>query len=262
VGNSVDIDWGPRRIRIEYQEITAQSTTAPLIIFFHEGLGSVSMWRNFPARICEALQCRGLVYSRPGYGRSTPRPTDEVWLPDFMHRQAHEVFPALVKALGIDLKAQDTYLLGHSDGGSIALLVAAASTDQFAGAIVLAPHYFVETKAIDSIALAKHSYLNTDLPTRLARHHDDPDSAFWGWNTVWLSSAFKGWSIDQEIGKINCRLLAIQGVDDEYGTLEQIRGIQRLKPNCELLELEQCRHSAHLDKPFEVIQAIQTFVEK
>ena len=220
------------------------------------------MWRDFPQRVCEAAGCRGLVYSRPGYGRSTPRPAEEALNRDFMHRQAHEVLPALLDALGIDATADKPWLLGHSDGGSIALLYAAHFPQRTAGAIVLAPHILVEDVSVSSIAKARTAYLETDLRQRLSRHHDDPDSAFWGWNDIWLHPDFKHWSIEKEISTITCPLLAVQGLNDEYGTLEQIRGIARQVPQTQLLELPDCGHSPHRDQPEKLIAAITAFIER
>lgn len=255
------IDWRGRSVRIEHAWISPERRDAPLLLFLHEGLGSLAMWRNFPQRLCDALGCRGLVYSRPGYGRSTPRAAEEAWDLDFMHRQAHEVLPALLQALHIDTARDKPWLFGHSDGASITLLYAARFPDALAGAIVLAPHIVVEDLSIASIAKAREAYLHTDLPQRLGRYHDDPDSAFWGWNRIWLHPPFRQWSIEAEIGTITCPLLAVQGVNDEYGTLEQIRGIARRVPNTELLELAECGHSPYRDKPDPLIAAVQAFMQ-
>ena len=243
-------------LRIEYEWAGAAAPGAPVMVFLHEGLGSVAMWRDFPARLADALGVRALVYSRPGYGRSTPRPAGEKWQPDFMHRQAREVLPALLRELGVE----KPWLCGHSDGGSIALLHAAAFPASLRGAIVLAPHILVEDISVTSIAKAREAYLQTDLKQRLGRYHDDADSAFWGWNDVWLSPAFRGWSIEEEIRAIRCPLLAMQGLDDEYGTLEQIHGIARRVPQAQLLEIPQCGHSPHKDQPEAVIAAVREFV--
>ena len=251
----IDIDVGGTPLRIEHRWLRPEHAGRPLMVFLHEGLGSVSMWRDFPALLCEALDCRGLVYSRPGYGRSTPRPHDQVWGPDFMHHQAHTVLPVLLRTLGIDTTAEPPWLFGHSDGGSIALLHAARFAQAVAGAVVLAPHIRVEAVSVASIAAARQAYTDTDLRQRLARHHDDPDSAFFGWNDVWLSPAFRAWSIEDEIATITCPLLAVQGLDDEYGTLEQIRGIARRVPQTRLLALPGCGHSPHRDQPQAVIDA-------
>jgi pimeloyl-ACP methyl ester carboxylesterase len=250
----IDVQTGGRALRIECRWAGEEAAT-PLVVFLHEGLGSVSMWRDFPDRLCAAAGCRGLVYSRPGYGRSTPRAADERWAPDFMHRQAWEVLPALLRALAV---AASPWLLGHSDGGSIALLHAARFP--VAGCVVMAPHILVEPLSVASIEQARRAYLEGNLRERLARHHADPDSAFWGWNDIWLDPAFRGWNIEADLDAITAPLLAIQGLDDEYGTLEQIRGIARRVPQAELLELPACGHSPHRDQPQAVIGAVTAFL--
>ena len=213
------------------------------------------MWRDFPERLCQAAGARGLVWSRPGYGGSTPRLPHEAWAPDFMHQQAHEVLPALLQALGVK---RPPWLFGHSDGGSIALLYAARFP--VAGAVVMAPHIRVEELSVASIDKARIAYETTELRQRLAKYHDDPDSAFWGWNNIWLASEFRAWSIEDEMAAIRCPLLAVQGLDDEYGTLEQIRGIARRVPQTQLLELPACGHSPHRDQPQAVIDAAVAFI--
>ena len=250
----VDVDWAGRKVQIEHRWIARQRHDRPLIVFLHEGLGSVSMWRDFPDALCEAIGARGLVYSRPGYGRSTTREPGEHWGVDFMHRQAHEVLPALLHALHITEKS---WLLGHSDGGSIALLHAARFPDRVAGLVVLAPHLFVEEFGLASIRRAREAYLSTDLKQKLARHHADPDSAFWGWNDIWLDPAFKAWNIETELATITCPILAIQGEDDEYGTLAQIERIAHALAQTRLLVLPRCGHSPHRDQPEAVIAAAQ-----
>jgi len=251
----VDIDWQGRAVRIEHQWLNAHWVDAPLFVFLHEGLGSVAMWRDYPQQLCNALGIRGLVYSRPGYGQSTPREADERWAPDFMHRQAHEVLPALLKALCVQ---EAPWLFGHSDGGSIALLY--ATRQPTAGIIILAPHIMVEDISVSSIAQAKAAYESTDLRQRLARYHADVDSAFWGWNRIWLAPEFRSWSIEHELATITCPVLAIQGVDDEYGSLAQIRNIQRHVPHTQLLELPHCGHSPHRDQPQALTQACLNFL--
>ena len=251
---------GSLPLQIEYQWVGTADDAAPLIVFLHEGLGSVAMWRDFPARLCEAAGARGLVYSRPGYGRSTPRPHGEQWGVDFMHLQAREVLPALLTALGINAATDKPWLFGHSDGGSIALIHAALFPDRVAGVIVAAPHIFVEDISVTSIAKTREVYLTTDLRSKLARYHDDVDSAFWGWNDIWLDPAFCTWNIEALLPKISCPVLAIQGVDDEYGTMSQIDGIAKQLPQAHLLKLGNCGHSPHRDQADAVIDAVMTFV--
>lgn len=257
----IELHWANRDVSIEFQWVGLQDPNAPVMIFLHEGLGSISMWRQFPDTLCQAAGCRGLVYSRPGYGRSTPRPADEVWDLDYMHRQAHEVLPALMEQLGINPARDRVWLFGHSDGGSITLLYAARYGEQLAGAIILAPHIMVEELTVTSIQKARQEYLETDLRDKLGRYHQDPDSAFWGWNRIWLDPRFKRWSIEDEIVTIPCPLLAVQGLNDEYGSLEQIRGIARRLPQTQLLELANCGHSPHRDQPQALIKAVVAKLE-
>lgn len=256
----VEIDWAGRPVSVEYQWLAADQADAPLIVFLHEGLGSLAMWKDFPRQLCAACACRGLVYSRPGYGQSTPREKDEIWGPDFMHRQAYQVLPALLAALKVDASQQPLWLLGHSDGASIALLYAARCQRQLAGLVLLAPHILVEDKTVASIEQARLAYLNTDLRTRLARYHAEPDSPFWGWNRIWLDPAFRAWSIEADIKPIECPLLAVQGLDDEYGSLKQIEGIAAALPQTELLTLAACGHSPQRDQSEQLTAAVCAFM--
>ncbi len=249
-----------RKLAVEYEFVGTSDPAAPLIVFLHEGLGSVTMWRDFPATLCEAIGTRGLVYSRPGYGKSTPRPLDENWGVDFMHVQARDVLPALLEAVGVDESREKPWLFGHSDGGSIALIHAALFPQKVGGVIVAAPHIFVEDISVTSIEQTRETYLQTDLRSKLARYHDDVDSAFWGWNDVWLNPAFRAWNIEALLPQITCPVLAIQGVDDEYGTMAQIDGIACAVPHAHLLKLENCGHSPHRDQPGAVIDAVRKFI--
>lgn len=251
-----EIDWRGRRVVIEHVWI-AGPRAAPLMVFLHEGLGSVALWKDFPARLCQRLGLRGLVYSRPGYGRSTPRPADERWGNDFMHRQADEVLPVLLTTLGV---RKAPWLFGHSDGASIALLHACRHA--VAGMVVLAPHTMVEQLSVDSIAKAREAYVHGGLRERLARYHDDVDSAFWGWNDVWLSTDFRRWNIEDDIRAITCPVLALQGRDDEYGTLAHVHGIAERLPQARVVEIADCGHSPHHDQPQVVIDACDAFLRE
>lgn len=256
----VNLDWDGRPVTIEYCRLEAVDEDRPVLIFLHEGLGSLAMWKDFPARLCDAAGCHGLVYSRPGYGRSTPRARGERWGIDFMHRQAREVLPALLEALHIDASANPPWLFGHSDGASIALLFAARFPARVAGVVALAPHIMVEELTVRSIEQARETYLETDLKQKLGRYHADPDSAFWGWNDTWLEPAFRDWSIEDELERIRCPLLAIQGKADQYGTLEQIHGIARRVAQAATVELDDCGHSPHRDRGEEVIGVTSRFM--
>jgi len=196
------------------------------------------------------------VFSRDGYGRSTAKPPDERWDADFMAEQANDVLPKLFAAVGIDRP----WLFGHSDGASIALLHAARFPERVAGLVALAPHLYVEDLTVDGIARAGEAYRSGDLRSRLGRYHDDPDAAFWGWNRIWLQPTFRDWNIEAELAAIACPVLAVQGLDDEYGSLEQIRAIRRRLPQTRLLELPECGHSPHRDQPERVIAACRDFL--
>jgi len=252
----VTLDWRDAPLRLEYQWVGATASVHPVIVFLHEGLGSVSLWKDFPQQLCARNGFTGLVYSRYGYGKSTPRPATEHWTTEFMHAQAHEVLPAFLAALGV----RNPWLFGHSDGASIALLHAACFPDAVSGIVVAAPHIFVEDVTIASIEQARESYLSTDLRDRLGRHHTDPDATFWGWNDTWLDPAFRAWSIEDRLSRIRCPVLAVQGEDDEYGSLAQIRGIQRQAPQTRLLILPRCGHSPHRDQPEALINETARFI--
>ena len=256
---TVNVAAAGRRFDIEFAWVGPADAPGPVIVFLHEGLGSVSAWKDFPAQLCEALGRRGLVYSRPGYGRSTPRASDEHWGVDYMHVQALELLPAVLDALEV---RAPYVLFGHSDGGSIALIHAAHFSERMAGAVVLAPHIFVEEFGLTSIREARVAYLGgTDLRPRLAKHHADVDSAFWGWNDIWLAPAFVHWNIEALLPRIQCPVLAMQGLDDPYGTLAQIEGIARVVPGTRLLTMAACGHSAHRDQPERVVDATREFID-
>ena len=248
------LSWRGAPIALECGWVGPEDAGGAVVVFLHEGLGSLAMWRDFPERFCRATGRRGLVYSRYGYGESTPKPADEHWAPDFMHRQADEVLPALLAALGIERP----WLFGHSDGASIALLHAARH--DVAGVVAVAPHIRVEAISLASIAAVRDAYASTDLRSRLARHHADPDSAFHGWNDAWLDPAFRDWSIEAELDAIRCPVLAVQGEDDEYGTLDQVRGIVRRLPKTRLLVIPKCGHSPHREQPDLLIREAGRFI--
>lgn len=233
---------------------------APLVIFLHEGLGSLALWKDFPARVCHALQWRGLVYSRPGYGRSTARPPAERWGPDFMHRQALDVLPGLLRAVLPPGDPPPLWLFGHSDGASIALIHAAHFPDRVAGVVSMAAHVVVEPISLQGVRDTRQAYLEQGLRERLARWHDDVDSAFWGWCEAWLSPAFASWNLLAELRAIRCPVLAIQGEADEYGTMDQISAIEESVQDTERLALADCGHSPHRDQPQAVLDAVRHFI--
>ena len=236
----------------------ADAAQAPLV-FLHEGLGSVAMWRDWPASLCADTGRAGWVYSRRGYGRSSPvadvRGVGRLQ-PDYMHREALDVLPKLLARLGL----QRPVLVGHSDGGTIALIHAAAHP--VSACVVMAPHVMVEDVSVASIDEARLAYERDGLRERLARYHDDVDVAFWQWNDVWLSPAFRDFDIRGEIGAIGAPLLAIQGIQDQYGTMAQIDEVARAVPQTELVKLPDCGHSPHRDQPQAVNAAIAAFLHR
>ena len=252
----IDLPWRGRTIQLELDWVGLAASRYPTVVFLHEGLGSVALWKDFPERFCRAHGLRGLVFSRYGYGRSTPRPLDAPLTPDFMHYEADVVLPALLARLGV----LRPWLFGHSDGASIALLHAARHGAQLSGIVAAAPHIMVEECGLAAIGRAREAWLHGPLRERLAPYHQDVDSAFRGWNDIWLDPAFRNWDIRGEMPKITVPLLAIQGEGDEYGTLEQIRGIQRLAPQTELLILPECGHSPHRDQAARVIDEAGRFI--
>ncbi len=253
---TIRLTWRDRPLDLEYQWVGAAPGDAPVMVFLHEGLGSLAQWKSFPQVLCDCLGLRGLVFSRYSYGGSTPRPSGERLPVQFMHDQAFQVLPQLLAALEIERP----WLFGHSDGGSIALLYASRFSDQLRGIVVLAPHIFVEELSLASIRTVRDVYSTTVLRDKLARFHADVDSAFWGWNDVWLDPAFATFNIEVECGAIRCPILAIQGRDDEYGTLDQIEGIRRRNPATRLAMLDTCGHAPQRDQPERVITEVARFI--
>ena len=259
MSEAVEISWRGAPVRLECERVGMPDGERPAIVFLHEGLGSLSMWRDFPARLCDAAGARGVVFSRPGYGRSSLPPGESRRLPDYLHRQAFEVLPRFLDAMGFGPGADAPWLFGHSDGGTIALLHAARFPERSAGIVAVAPHIFVEDVTIAGIERARAAY-GEQMRARLARHHDDPDWVFRSWCDTWLDAAFRDWNIEREIAAIRCPLLVVQGLRDEYGTLEQIRGIARRIPHAHSLELAHSGHSPQRNEPEALIAAAARFI--
>jgi pimeloyl-ACP methyl ester carboxylesterase len=242
--------------RIEYERVAGDNRDAATFVMLHEGLGSVSMWKDFPVQLARATGNHVVVYSRHGYGRSAavraPRTVR------YMHDEALVVLPRFLDEIGIE----HPILLGHSDGGSIALIHAGGSGRAVGGIVALAPHVMVEDISVSSIAAAKIAYQSTNVRERLARYHDDVDGAFWGWNDMWLDPAFRTWNIEEYLPRIRCRVLAIQGEDDEYGSMEQIERIARAAPEVEMQKFANCGHSPHRDQPEAVLAAVAQWTER
>jgi pimeloyl-ACP methyl ester carboxylesterase len=227
------------------------------LVFLHEGLGSIRQWRDFPAQVAAAAGCRALVYDRYGYGQSDvlaePRRTVR-----FMHDEALVALPELLSSL----KIRNPMLVGHSDGASIALIHAGAG-HAVRGVVAMAPHVFIEPICLSSIRKATETFESTDLAEKLGRYHRNARKTFYGWADVWLDAEFKGWDIrDDYLPGVRCPVLAIQGHDDEYGTMAQLDAIEaRVAGPCTLLKLDHCGHSPFRDRPAEVISSIGCFAK-
>jgi pimeloyl-ACP methyl ester carboxylesterase len=244
-------------VRLEFIRIPAAKLGLPPLVFLHEGLGSVAMWRDFPAKVAEATGAEVIVYSRRGYGQSDKLAAANTV--DYMHDEARQVLPRLLKQLGLERPV----LIGHSDGGSIALIFAGSKIAPLSGLILMAPHVFVEDITVASIAAAKVAYETTDLGKRLGRYHADADHSFWGWNDIWLLPAFRDWNVEEFVPRVECPILVIQGRDDEYGTPAQVDSIERLaRAPCEIALLADCRHSPHRDQPARTLELIAGFVAR
>jgi pimeloyl-ACP methyl ester carboxylesterase len=245
-------------IELEYDYFYPSGAPASTrtIVLLHEGLGCVQMWKDFPQQLSDATNLRVLAYSRQGYGGSTPitGPRDV----EFMRDEAIRVLPALLQTLNI----HDPILIGHSDGASIALL-AAASQQNLSAVVVMAPHLFVEdiSRAAISQTLAIYKDTSTPMRSKLAKFHADVDGAFYGWADVWLKPEFLSWNIEADIKTITCPLLAIQGEQDQYGTMKQLDQLKAQVRHAQLLKLDNCRHSPQFDQPEHVVNAITSFLK-
>ena len=222
---------------------------SPTLVFLHEGLGSIRQWRDFPAKLAAASGCRALVYDRYGYGQSEvlAEPRRNV---RFMHDEALGALPELLKELNVS----NPVLVGHSDGASIALIHAGAG-HALRGVLAMAPHVYIEPICISSIRKVSAEFEASDLAARLGRYHRDARKTFYGWADVWLDPHFERWDIrDDYLPQVRCPVLAIQGYDDEYGTMAQLDEIaQRVAGPCELLKLENCGHAPFRDQPETVL---------
>lgn len=239
---------------IEY-ELTQGGAGSPPLVFLHEGLGSIDLWRDVPARIRAAVgDPTSLVYARYGHGGSDPAPMPRPVT--YMHHEADVVLPALLDRLG----CRRPVLIGHSDGASIALLHAGASFE-VAGIVAIAPHVFVEDVSVAAIRRIRESAPSTGLVHRLGRYHRDPVATFFGWNDVWLRDEFRSWNIEERLASIGAPILLVQGTGDEYGSLAQLDAIEGGAAGpTERLIVDDAGHSPHLDQADLVVGRVATFI--
>jgi pimeloyl-ACP methyl ester carboxylesterase len=240
---------------LEYKWLAPQAADAPTIVMLHEGLGSVGLWGDFPEKLQAATSAGIFLYSRAGYGQSSP-----VTMPrplDYMHREALDVLPKLLDAIGF----RRGLLLGHSDGASIAAIYAGAHQDhRVLGLVLIAPHFIVEDISVTSIAAIKTAYETTELKAKLARWHQDVDNAFYGWNGAWLDAGFRDWNISEYLAYIRVPVAIVQGVDDQYGTMRQVE-IAQEECYCpvDLKIISDAGHSPHREAPGATLDAIAEF---
>ena len=242
---------------LEYRMIGPRPDEAPTIVLLHEGLGCTAMWRDFPEQLARATGLGVFVYSRQGYGGSSPC---EVPRPlTYMHDEAMEVLPKLLDAIGFERGL----LVGHSDGASIAAIHGGAFTDsRILGLVLMAPHFFTEDMGIASIAETKEVFETTDLRERLQKYHgENVDCAFWGWLGAWLDPEFRNWDLRQFLPKITVPVMVLQGLDDQYGTAAQVCAIEELcGGEFESLFLENCAHTPFREQPEQTLAATGRFV--
>ena len=222
------------------------------LVLLHEGLGSVSAWRDFPETLQQATSRRVIAYSRFGHGSSDPPPAPRT--PAFFHEEAHDILPQVLSQLDVE----EPILLGHSDGASIALVYAGARPAR--GLVLLAPHVVVEDVTLAAIRETRDRFETGDLRELLSRHHDDPDVAFRGWCEVWLDPAFRSWTLEPDAERVDCPVLLIQGADDPYGTLDQLDRIEARVQSPVFRKVVPGGHSLHRDAPKEVLREVVRFL--
>ncbi len=245
-------------VAIEYACYGPPPSDAATIVMLHEGLGCVALWRDFPEKVARATGLGVFVYSRQGYGRSDP-----ISLPrplDFMTREATGPLPALLDLIGFERGI----LFGHSDGATIAAIYAGSVEDmRIRGLILMAPHFFNEEVCVAAIADARKAFQAGDLRARLSKHHGDVDGAFKGWADTWLDPGFRDWNVSEVIDYFRIPTLAIQGVDDQYGTLAQVQEIEdRAYSPVDMVVLKECKHAPHLEQPQATLAAVTEFVAR
>ena len=245
-------------LRLEYRMIGPRPDAAPTIVMLHEGLGSVGLWGDFPDKIAAATGAGVFVYSRAGYGSSSPaalpRPVS------FMHQEAREVLPELLEAIGFTRGL----LVGHSDGASIAAIYAGSTPDhRVRGVVLIAPHFFTEEMGLAEIRRARKSFDSGALRERLKPYHADVDTAFRSWNGPWLHPDFQKWDITEALGYIRVPVLIVQGENDQYGTLNQIE-VARQECFCpvEAVVLPGIRHIPYREAPELTVNAVAEFINR
>lgn len=251
---SAGVSAAGHRLEVQYQAPARPG--APVLVFLHEGLGSIGLWRDVPAELARRTGCGTLIYSRYGNGFSDA--LQEPRAVSYMHDEARYALPQILEAFDV----RDAVLIGHSDGASIALIYAGEIGERIRGVVCEAPHVFVEDLSVKSIAQAKAAFETTDLPKRLGRYHQDVARTFYGWNDIWLHPDFLAWNIEDAVTRITVPILLVQGAQDEYGTFRQLASIRKnaAAARVDTLYLADCGHAPHRDRPEPTLAAIAAFV--
>ncbi|MCP4070494.1 MAG: alpha/beta hydrolase [Hyphomicrobiales bacterium] len=245
--------------RLEFCWVGVPESSEPVIVFLHEGLGCVALWREFPHRLCQKLGMRGFIYSRAGYGKSDPCDLPRPVI--YMHDEGKDILPRVLDEAGI----QQAILIGHSDGGSIALIHAGSnSSSRISAIITLAAHVFSESRCVGSFTAARENYQSGDLRDKLKKYHGvNVDTAFYGWYDAWAHPDFEYWNIEEFLPDIDIPALVIQGADDAYGTKLQVDAIVAgIGSSTENHIIPDCGHSPHLEKPEATMSLICDFINR
>jgi pimeloyl-ACP methyl ester carboxylesterase len=244
--------------RLEYRMIGPRPGEAPTLVLLHEGLGCVGMWGDFPDKLQKATGCGVFVYSREGYGQSSPAKLPRPLT--FMHTEAQDTLPKILETIGF----QHGLLVGHSDGASIAAIYGGSHQDhRVSGIVLIAPHFIVEDVTSTAIAEMRKAYDSTDLRARLARYHTDVDATVHGWSDVWLKGDFRKWDLTEFLAYIRVPVLIVQGEGDQYGTVRQIE-IAQEECYCpvEVALLPNAKHVPQREAPEATMKAVTEFVAR
>jgi pimeloyl-ACP methyl ester carboxylesterase len=250
------LDLSP--MRLEYRMIGPRPDAAPTIVMLHEGLGCVGLWGTFPEQLASATGAGVFVYSRAGYGQSSP--TKLPRSVNFMDEEALDALPRVLAAIGF----RRGILFGHSDGASISAIYAGTVQDhRVRGLVLMAPHFFTEDMGLAEIRRSRDAFTSGDLRDKLKRWHTDVDGAFRSWNEPWLHPDFHDWNITDALGYIRVPILVVQGTDDQYGTLKQVEAAQQ-ECYCpvEVAVLPGARHSPQRDAPALTLSSVSAFINR
>jgi pimeloyl-ACP methyl ester carboxylesterase len=251
-------------MRIEVRGLSLEArwfgsaSTGPTIVMLHEGLGSLSTWRDFPQKLADASGLRVFAYSRAGYGSSPPVPLPRPI--DYLHREAIDVLPEVLNSIGFERGI----LLGHSDGASIATIYAGSFQDhRVRGLALIEPHFFVEKMNVAAIQRTAAEYKTSSFREKLARHHEDVDNAFEGWRSAWLNPEFAAMNLHSELAHIRVPMLIVKGEHDPYSTLAQLHFAQNEAYSpVEGIVIADAGHSPQRDQPEKTLTAITSFINR